>query len=231
MGRFQVYKRRYNVLRTFKELMDTIDLNLDDLNGLETKTTKTFIFLPVTGKDMKGEYPELRDVEEFMTLMDVELRFVWMIANKTSPFNCSNELTEISKFTKYEQAMKHSGLAKKVSEKTRTEYLQGRFTQKIHDAIQKMQVFNPSLRMRAKIMTETMFNNLEKMIEVTEEELEKMTVTDKKDYASLCKIVTDSKDVLLPQVENAYGVKEMKKKGISGTKEPTFMDIALNSGN
>lgn len=212
--------------------MDTIDLNLDDLNGLlDTPQTRTFIFLPITGKDMVGEYPELRYIEEFSKLMDVELRFVWMVANKTSPFCCANEPTEITKFTKYESAIKYSGLEKKISEKTKAEYLQGRFTQKIHDAIAKMYVFNPSLRMRAKLMNETMFNNLERMTMITKEELEKMTVGDKKDYASLCKIVTDNIDTLLPQVENAYGVKEVKKKGPSGTKEPTFMDIALNSGN
>jgi hypothetical protein len=209
--------------------MAEFDLDTSDLN-LDAQFKKTFIFLPVANKDMKGEYPELMQVEEFQMLTDVELRFVWLLGNKTSPFCLANETVEQEREIKREKALKASKLYDKISDKQRDEYYKGRFGQKIHNAIQRMLLFNPSLRMRAKLMNETMFNNMEKMVQLTEEELERMTVDDKKLYGSMCKTISENIDTLLPQVENAYGVREIKrKKGDPNIKEPTLMDEVLMS--
>lgn len=190
---------------------------------------KTFIFAPVEGKDMRNEYPELQTIPEFLFLNEEEMRFVWLIANRTSPFNVIGEHNQAKKGEAYRGALKHSGLGKKIGDAQSKEIGSGILPDKLHKGAKRMEIFNPSIRMRAKLMAELMFANQEKMISITEEELKVMGVGDKKDYASLCKNIADNLENLVPQLENAYGVKDVgKSKGKGESGGPTLMDIVLN---
>src|SRR5689334_12888317 len=80
--------------------------------------TKTFIFVPADGKDMRAEYPELNTVDAFVTLSNAEMIFVWLLANKTSPLHPDN-FPKRSTATK--KALEWSKLTKLLPLKTLTD--------------------------------------------------------------------------------------------------------------
>lgn len=206
-----------------------IDFDPDEFNKTNIQK-RTFIFVPIEGKDMKSEYPELNSVEEFAMLTNYELQFVWLLGNETSPFCIKKIISEVDKKKAYERAYDYSGLKKLGNEKLRSQIIEGIFPEKISRAIRKMENYIPSIRMRAKLMNEKMFSNMEKMVDLTQEELDAMDTGQRKDYATLCKTVTENIDNLIPLVENAYGVRTIKKAAGQKSTEPTLMDIAMNRG-
>lgn len=203
---------------------DLSDIPLNEDGG---SYRRTFIFVPSEGKMMLSEYPELANVPEFVVLNNAELVFVWMIANRTSYLCRDNEPDRPKAIA---SALELSKLDARLPDKLKKEYREGIFPQKIMAAIQKMQLYNPSLRVRAKIISEKAFKNIEKMIDVADEELKFMAVDEKKKYADFAKTVTNTLDDLITSMENAYGVKELKvkKKTDDLTREPTLMDRVMS---
>ena len=187
----------------------------------EDSQIKTYLFVPTDGKDMKTEYPELGNIPEFNILSNAELAFVWLMGNRTSPL-ISNPNREEAR----EKALMMPGLKKKLQPGDLDNYKRGIFPSKISTGIMKMGMFNPSIRMRAKQLSEQMFKNLEALIQLSEEEKSKMTLSERKTYAELVKTVTNEMDDLIVTLENAYGIKENKRvaKESNGT---TLMDKVL----
>lgn len=199
-------------------------LNEDDFN---IPGAKTYIFIPADGKDMRAEYPELNTVEAFANLSNAELVFVWLLANRTSPL-CPDNDKDRNKATK--KALEWSKLWNLLDNATCMEYGKQRFPNKIVNALNKMAAYNPTQRMKAKMMVEKMFNNLSKMVDVSEEELQKMELGEKKQYADLVKTVTNSLDELIVSNEDAYGIKVIKKKEKAQQNQgQTLMDSILNA--
>jgi len=187
---------------------------------------KTYLFIPTEGKDMKAEYPELSTIAEFAMLKNTEMVFVWLIGNKTSPLHRANEKDRQLAF---KNALQWSGLEERLDLNTRALYAAGTFPTSIQAAIRRMEGFVPSYRMKAKLMLEKTFENLSKMVDVSEEELKMMDIETKKKYADFAKVVTNVLDDQVAALENAYGVKEVKRhKKAAGDKSPaTLMDKVM----
>lgn len=207
----------------FKSTNVTKEFN--GLDGIIDQRSKTYLFIPTDGKDMKSEYPELGDIPEFTLLNNFELVFVWCVGNRTSPLR-----DELDPRIKYKKALEWSKLDKKLDLQTATDYSAGKFPTKISAAINRMAMFVPSIRMKAKIMSEKMFSNLERMVDISEEEFKAMGIEDKKKYADFTKTVTNELDELVVSLENAYGVKDVKRKKGDTAKNavPTLMDKAMS---
>lgn len=204
-----------------------MDLNFDIEKDLKIPGAKTYVFIPADGKDMRAEYPELNTVEAFVNLSNAELVFVWLLANRTSPL-CQDKEKNRKVATK--KALLWSKLEVLLSKQLVSEYEQQKFPNKIITALNKMSSYNPSLRMKAKMMNEKMFSNLSRMVDVSEEEFANMELGAKKQYAELVKTVTNSLDELIVSNEEAYGVKVIKKKeAMKKNSEQTLMDSILNS--
>jgi hypothetical protein len=205
--------------------LNEIDLEAEFLQE-NKKETKTFLFVPAHGQDMKTEYPELSAVEEFALLSNEELVFSWLIGNKTSPLS---EKFFADRKLANQKALKWSKLETRLDSQSIVNFCDGRYSQKVDTAIRKMASFNPSIRMKAKMITEKAFNNLSLMIDIPIEEIEKMEVSDKKAYADLAKTITNTLDDLIVANEEAYGIKEKKKrKQAQKGSEATLMDLIMS---
>lgn len=204
---------------------ENVTEKLNGMGELVDQRARTYLFLPTDGKDMRSEYPELGDISEFTLLNNAELVFVWCLGNRTSPL--SNELDPK---VKYRKALEWSKLDKKLDLQTNSDYLLGKFPNKISSAISRMAMFVPSIRMRAKLMSEKMLVNLERMVDVSEEEFKVMDIDEKKKFAGFAKDVTNVLDELVVSLENAYGIKDIKRKKGDTAKsaQPTLMDKVMS---
>lgn len=169
------------------------------------------------GKSLKVEYPELADVEEFDSLTSSELKFVWLYSNRTSPhYEDKNFVRKINKCVKDSFG--------RLDSETLKRYQSGSFPHKIKVAAKKMEQYNPTLRLQAKLGVEKIFNNLQKLIDVSEEELKVMELSSKKDYVALAIKVSESLPNIVSQLESGFGIDSGVAKKKSSDKGPSIMD-------
>ncbi len=180
-----------------------------------------FLFKP-TSQDMKIEYPELRDVKEFMELKKAEFEFVWYYGNRTSPFFDIASGERNKRLACVEKAFgkkdKDSDWYKK--------YLSGNFPPKIKAGIEKMGRYSPSARMRAKMAAENVLDTLEESLNVSEEMKDEMKkdLEMKRKYIDLSIKVIESMPNVVSQIEDGFGIRAFEKKG-GKDKQPTLMDV------
>lgn len=164
------------------------------------------IFEP-TGRDMKDEYPELAEIEEFADLKNKEIRFCWYIANRTSPLVKLNKKDRIAKALTfcYGDAIDRPDLQK---------IKDGKLPDRLLAGMKRMASFNPSVRIRAKYYIEYGFDKLSELIAITEKTMVSMDSDERKKYADLIfKMATELPEMVKLQ-ERGFGVKlkDPKKK-------------------
>jgi len=115
------------------------------------------VFLPIQGMDMRSEYPELSDIEQFKSLSNTKLIFVWYQACQASP------LLYLEKRTRCQQALKLSKLEKELSAEEHGRYIQGDYPEGITVALKRMAAFNPEARMIANLSVKNVFNQYTKI--------------------------------------------------------------------
>jgi len=182
------------------------------------------VFLP-GNKSMKQDYHELATIDEFKDLIDKELRFVWYYANKTSAFSKMTPALKIKKCIE-------SAFGKSLSEERYNNYLNGEFEDYIKVAIEKMQSFNPSVRLRSYLAAHATLSNIEAMISVDSDNLFAMEPDEKAKYIKMAKDASDLIPSLIAQIEDAYGVKilsKYKKSSGSESSDVSLMDKVINS--
>jgi hypothetical protein len=175
-----------------------------------------FVFLP-SKKSMKTEYPELDDVVEFKDLSNRELVFVWWYANQTSPYFDMKDIKH-----KTALCIKES-FGSKLSKDDIDSFIEGNFPEKISIAIQRMKRFNPSVRMKAKMMNEKILTDYMQMLS---KNVADMDTKDAKAYVDVTKIISQNLNDLVSDIENSFGIK-IKNGKISS--EDNEMDIILSS--
>lgn len=183
---------------------------------------KMYMFRP-TDRDLRIEYPELSKVREFSELNTKELKFVWYYANRTSPYYTATKGDR----TKILGCIKNS-FGNSLKEKNTGEYnkyVSGNFPQKIRIAIDKMERFNPTARLRAKMAVEKIFDNIESSVDIDEDVKEKMRddLELRKKYVELSIKVSENIPNIVAQMEESFGIKSFGKYD-SGAKAPTVMD-------
>ncbi len=99
------------------------------------------------------------------------------------------------------------------------------FPEKIRDAIDRMENYEPDFRNKARQMTIKMFDNLQTFATMNIEDLLKVSTTDKNgtktettDWSSIKEYTDNSKNIssllpeLIKQLEEGFGVTDVKKK-------------------
>ncbi len=168
----------------------------------------TVLFEP-TGRDMTFEFPELKEYSEFMDLSARELKLVWFIGNRTSPYakiDDKKKRLELSVKTVYPETS--------LSRKEVKDMMEGIIPTHLVKAIQKMALFSPSHRLRAKLASEYIFEELLNMLYVDDIEKAKWIVDPdlKKKHADLVIKINGELPGIIKTIESGYGVSDRKLK-------------------
>ena len=176
--------------------------------------------------DLRLEYPELFQIDQFRGLSSRELLFVWHYANRTSPI-----YKEKDKRLRIKKALGQSFGAS--MSKTETErYIAHNFPEKVKVAIERMERFNPSYRMMAKHTIEKVFANLESLVDLDPDEMKERDFAKKKDYVAVAIKVAESLPGIIRQLEEGFGYKSKKEEKLSdANKMPSLMDQLLMEDN
>ena len=187
---------------------------------MENKEYQIILFGSENEGDLKREYEELSEVDEFKDLNPKEVRFCWLVGNRTSPiFKLERDLRiqkalKIVWGDKFKMNPKIKALAKvKTSSEVPEDILKG---------ILKMNTFNPGLRLRAKLMNEYIFDTLNELIVLDEITRANMDIDEKKKYTDLVIKVGSELQGMVGRLENSYGIKMIDRK----TKEEVRVNIA-----
>ena len=158
-----------------------------------------------TERDMKLDYPELAEVDEFKELGARDLKFVWYVGNRTSPLAALKSEIRVKQAYKtvYEGYNREKGLQAQLKK--------GEIPIRFRDAISRMAKFVPSVRLRAKLDTEYIFESMQSLIFVTPEEKLAMEGEDKKDYQALLSKISKDLPDLVSKIETGYGAKVVHK--------------------
>ena len=182
---------------------------------------ESYVLFEPGDKDIRIEYPELAEVEEFADLKTAELLFVWYYANRSSPFYyVKNDRHKIS------NCIYHS-FGKELTKEDKGKYQSRNFPQKIRDAIERMEHYNPSVRLKAKLTIERIFLNLQNMTEVSKEMKEDMDsdLALRKQYVELSTKVAQDIPGIVRQLEEGFGIKAVRKTDGKDGKRPSIMDV------
>lgn len=214
-------KKKAPVIKKMRTLEEIIKDTMEKKEELDNSDNIVSMFEPTYGKDIRNEYPDLDKVEEFKNLTSTQLSFVWAYANKTSPFyKVEDEKEKISKCCLL-------AFRKKISKEQLENYLMKQFPDTVALAIPKMEKYNPSFRMRAKLLAERQFTLIDDMTNQVDGYGGIMSLDEKKKFADFINTSTSVIPKIVDQIENAYGVKlrEVKKKDEGGM---TDMDKVMD---
>lgn len=120
------------------------------------------LFQPTSPRgDIRNEYPELSDIPEFGfdVLNKNEMLFVWAVVDKVNTYWPGLDYKE-----RIRQSLKLSRVGKAIGEKESVKWIEGNIPDKIAAAIVRMDKFNPSVRMWAKLMAEKTLRDMRKDI-------------------------------------------------------------------
>jgi hypothetical protein len=84
-----------------------------------------------------------------------------------------------------------------------------------------METFNPEYRIRAKLMSEYVFNKLNDLIVLTTAQEESMDIDEKKKYTDLVIKISSELPEMVERLETSYGVKTVERK----TKKKVLVNI------
>lgn len=175
------------------------------------------IFAPKSARILYEDYPELKKHgETFKNLQTVDLLFVWYYACEASPLseiiNPKKRAEESIRVT-YDLVKR-----KKIDSLYREKLVNLRFEDKMKKAIDLMSSFRVGPRLRAKIIAEKAFENLEKMLDIDASDDAnfigangEVDWTKKKAYMeTVSKAITMMPD-LINQLESSFSVTEKNK--------------------
>jgi len=165
--------------------------------------------------DLRIEYPELSEMEEFKDLKVKEVRLCWFLGNRTSP------IYKLDKANRLEKALEFVYGRSYASRHDLKPLLDGDMPESIVKGIHRMETFNPEYRLRAKLMSQYMFDVLNDMIIIDNTTLSTMDVDEKKKYTDLVVKIHSELPEMVKTLESAYGVKSLEKK----TKKEVLVKI------
>ena len=186
------------------------------------------LFAPRSINSLIVDYPELRDYEEFK-IKKHDLLFVWYYACKVSPLYDHTDVK--SKREKIERCIKASGLM--VSSDSKSRFLEGNFSSKISAAINKMESFEPAVRIMMKLDSVQKFMTLKKLTslkldddgnhESFKNKDGEINFTAKKQYMEMILKLEEKKPQVIEQIENGFGITGIKK----GSNDKNYDDNGM----
>lgn len=172
-------------------------------------------------RDMFIDYPELKEYEAFRKISKSDMKFVWYVSNRTSPIIREPKRKRI----KMACELAYDARKLNVNERVKKMHDEGLLPEEIIEAIEVMASFNPSFRMRAKLLTEHNFNMIQSLVYIPEVERAAMDLEDKKKYADLILKTTAAVDNMIGNMESGYGVKLKKAAKEKFELKATVSDI------
>ena len=178
----------------------TANTPIDLLATLKELSEKNYLlFAPRKGRDLKTEYSELNQTEQFKRLSKDEMLFVWYMACVSSPF------AEFKDEEKLDTVIDLS-FPKKFRDAKRTEYQGCNFPAHIREALVKMRSYDLPHRLRNRVFCEQFYANLEHISKVkVADESGKVDFAQAKDYANMISSVTKTMRELSAMLENTDG--------------------------
>ena len=178
----------------------TANTPIDLLATLKELSEKNYLlFAPRKGRDLKTEYSELNQTEQFKRLSKDEMLFVWYMACVSSPF------AEFKDEEKLDTVIDLS-FPKKFRDAKRTEYQGCTFPTHIREALVKMRSYDLPHRLRNRVFCEQFYANLEHISKVkVADESGKVDFAQAKDYALMISSVTKTMRELSAMLENTDG--------------------------
>jgi hypothetical protein len=178
--------------------------------------------------DLRKEYPELNSIDEFKPLKNAEMYFVWVFACPGSDI----ENTDVPLLVRRRKAVNMAFLeadGKTIRHGYDKEYFEnaiaGVFTEEVNQAIRRMEMFNPNVRMQAKILSEKVLKNYVAFIDKDSSEIQ--DTDERKKYVDMCDKILDALPKLIEKVESGYGIKSVVQRvGVDNHKGKTLMDLA-----
>lgn len=173
------------------------------------------MFSPIGIKEnyYKETYPELKKIKEFDVIKDNYLRFVWWIANTTSPL--VNKYEEISERIPYAIDSVWGDKLKKLDKEN---LLKGNFEATLETAIYKMSELDISARDKSKTMVDKIFDQFEEIVSNGYDEFkDKDDVVNYASYVSTMNKITEALPNLIDLKEKGFGIKN--KTNVRGSNE------------
>lgn len=181
----------------------------------ETEEADLVIFGLSTDRDLRIEYPELAEINEFKKLNKKEVKFCWLVGNRTSPiYNLEPRSSKIKRAL----SLTYGNLWNKKEELVAIS--NGEIPTHIQLAIERMLVFNPEYRLRARLMTQYMFDTLNEIV-VLDTPISDMDIEERKKYADLLVKVHGDLPKLVQTLETSFGAKVISRK----TKTEVLVNI------
>lgn len=169
------------------------------------------VLFGVNGKDdIKREYPDLAKIDEFKDLDPNKVKFCWLVGNRTSP------IFSLERWARIRRAMTIVWGESWAKNPTIKELANARdeddFPDEILKGIMKMNTFNPSYRLKAKLMAEYIFETLNELIVLDTVTMKSLDVDDRKKYADLAIKVSSELNGMVERIESSYGIKAIDRK-------------------
>jgi hypothetical protein len=181
----------------------------------DTEEADLVIFGLSTDRDLRIEYPELAEINEFKKLNKKEVKFCWLVGNRTSPiYSLEPRGTKIKRAL----SLTYGNLWNKKEELVAIS--EGEIPTHIQLAIERMLVFNPEYRLRARLMTQYMFDTLNEIV-VLDTPISEMDIEERKKYADLLVKVHGDLPKLVQTLETSFGAKVISRK----TKTEVLVNI------
>lgn len=187
------------------------------------------IFKPKSTRALYDDYPELKIYPELKSLSRFELLFVWYYACEASPL-----FKITSNRDRADESMKltfFSNKQKRLSEEDKERYLNGKFPEKIKASIEVMSRFRIGPRVRAKMILEKGFDNLEKILDIDASDQTnfinaqgEVDQSKKKSYVDTLDKAVSLLPNLINTLESGFGVNQKTKEGKDDDTEESFMD-------
>lgn len=172
----------------------------------EEKEVDVVLFGLESEGDLRVEYPELAETAEFKDLKVKEVRLCWLVGNRTSPIYRLSKRDRLFKALEIVYG-KHYELNKEIQG-----ILNGDIPENIKAGIKKMELYSPEYRLKAKLMSQYMFEVLNDMIMLDATTLATMDVDEKKKYTDLLVKVHSELPDMVKRLETSYGVKTIERK-------------------
>jgi hypothetical protein len=191
----------------------------------EVKISEYSVFKPKSTRMLYEDYPELAKIKLFKDLNRFDLLFVWYYACEASPFfKISDNKTRVEECFKLTY---FSGGNKKLDQKAKERYLACRFPEKIENAIEIMKNFRIGPRVRAKMIVEKAFENIEKILDIDASDEKQFLNKDnevdyskKKAYVDTAAKAIEILPKLITQIEESFGISD--RKGSENQLEEAF---------
>jgi hypothetical protein len=188
---------------------------------MERREVEVLLFNVENAGDLKREYPELSEVEEFKDLSPSEVRFCWLVGNRTSPIFKMEKSERIKKSMSIVWGSSYKSSPKQKVKDLAEANSEEEIPEDILKGIYKMLAFNPGYRLKAKLMAEYIFETLNELIVLDPSTLQLMDIDDRKKYSDFVIKVSSELQGMIERLEGSYGIKTVDRK----TKSKVLVSI------